>query len=112
GTFGRGPQAKPEDDRYLRAAIQEYDNIAKLGQIMREGPIKGSLLKVVLDDYLRLKKLFAARLVTVSTSEGDKSSITEVGLEEKPLTYLRLLLMFFTATESLVAFLHIPFLMF
>ncbi|XP_047207566.1 cadherin-23-like isoform X2 [Girardinichthys multiradiatus] len=78
GTFGRGPQAKPEDDRYLRAAIQEYDNIAKLGQIMREGPIKGSLLKVVLDDYLRLKKLFAARLVTVSTSEGDKSSITEL----------------------------------
>uniref|UniRef100_A0A8C9TL15 Cadherin-related 23 n=1 Tax=Scleropages formosus TaxID=113540 RepID=A0A8C9TL15_SCLFO len=44
GTFGREPQAsKPEDDRYLRAAIQEYDNIAKLGQIMREGPIKVSL---------------------------------------------------------------------
>lgn len=43
GTFGREPQAsKPEDDRYLRAAIQEYDNIAKLGQIMREGPIKVS----------------------------------------------------------------------
>uniref|UniRef100_A0A8C8FMF7 Cadherin domain-containing protein n=1 Tax=Oncorhynchus tshawytscha TaxID=74940 RepID=A0A8C8FMF7_ONCTS len=40
GTFGRKPQAKPEDDRYLRAAIQEYDNIAKLGQIMREGPVK------------------------------------------------------------------------
>ncbi|XP_060538229.1 cadherin-23 isoform X1 [Pantherophis guttatus] len=41
GTFGRGPSAsKPEEDRYLRAAIQEYDNIAKLGQIMREGPIK------------------------------------------------------------------------
>uniref|UniRef100_A0A3Q0R7E9 Cadherin-related 23 n=1 Tax=Amphilophus citrinellus TaxID=61819 RepID=A0A3Q0R7E9_AMPCI len=40
GTFGREPQAKPEDDRYLRAAIQEYDNIAKLGHIMREGPIK------------------------------------------------------------------------
>ncbi|XP_069096663.1 cadherin-23-like [Pleurodeles waltl] len=43
GTFGREPAAssgKPEDDRYLRAAIQEYDNIAKLGQIMREGPIK------------------------------------------------------------------------
>eukprot|EP00064_Thunnus_orientalis_P005692 superscaffoldBa00000570_g5706 len=83
GTFGREPQAKPEDDRYLRAAIQEYDNIAKLGQIMREGPIKvrhlhGSLLKVVLDDYLRLKKLFAARLVTVSTSQGDHSSITEL----------------------------------
>uniref|UniRef100_A0A087Y9L4 Cadherin-related 23 n=1 Tax=Poecilia formosa TaxID=48698 RepID=A0A087Y9L4_POEFO len=80
GTFGREPQARPEDDRYLRAAIQEYDNIAKLGQIMREGPIKGSLLKVVLDDYLRLKKLFAARLVTVSTGqgEGDKSSITEL----------------------------------
>uniref|UniRef100_A0A671XIT7 Cadherin-23 n=1 Tax=Sparus aurata TaxID=8175 RepID=A0A671XIT7_SPAAU len=78
GTFGREPQAKPEDDRYLRAAIQEYDNIAKLGQIMREGPIKGSLLKVVLDDYLRLKKLFAARLVNVSTSQGDHSSVTEL----------------------------------
>ncbi|XP_028278698.1 cadherin-23 [Parambassis ranga] len=78
GTFGREPQAKPDDDRYLRAAIQEYDNIAKLGQIMREGPIKGSLLKVVLDDYLRLKKLFAARLVTVSTGEGDHSSVTEL----------------------------------
>ncbi|XP_023183487.1 cadherin-23 isoform X6 [Xiphophorus maculatus] len=80
GTFGREPQARPEDDRYLRAAIQEYDNIAKLGQIMREGPIKGSLLKVVLDDYLRLKKLFAARLATVSTGqgEGDKSSVTEL----------------------------------
>ncbi|XP_037320872.2 cadherin-23 [Pungitius pungitius] len=78
GTFGREPQAKPEDDRYLRAAIQEYDNIAKLGQIMREGPIKGSLLNVVLDDYLRLKKLFAARLVTVSTSQGDHSSVTEL----------------------------------
>ncbi|KAM4730337.1 cadherin-23 [Anableps anableps] len=80
GTFGREPQARPEDDRYLRAAIQEYDNIAKLGQIMREGPIKGSLLKVVLDDYLRLKKLFAARLVNVSTGqgEGDMSSVTEL----------------------------------
>ncbi|XP_033956694.1 cadherin-23 [Pseudochaenichthys georgianus] len=78
GTFGREPQAKPEDDRYLRAAIQEYDNIAKLGQIMREGPIKGSLLNVVLDDYMRLKKLFAARLVTVSTSQGDQSSVTEL----------------------------------
>lgn len=40
GTFGRDPQVKPDDDRYLRAAIQEYDNIAKLGQIMRDGPIK------------------------------------------------------------------------
>ncbi|XP_045295492.1 cadherin-23 isoform X5 [Leopardus geoffroyi] len=41
GTFGREPAAvKPDDDRYLRAAIQEYDNIAKLGQIIREGPIK------------------------------------------------------------------------
>ncbi|KTG41174.1 hypothetical protein cypCar_00023431, partial [Cyprinus carpio] len=79
GTFGHEPQAsKPEDDRYLRAAIQEYDNIAKLGQIMREGPIKGSLLKVVLDDYLRLKKLFAARMVTKSTSHGDQSSVTEL----------------------------------
>ncbi|XP_026165849.1 cadherin-23 [Mastacembelus armatus] len=78
GTFGREPQAKPEDDRYLRAAIQEYDNIAKLGQIMREGPIKGSLLQVVLEDYLRLKKLFAARLVTVSTTQGENSSVTEL----------------------------------
>uniref|UniRef100_A0A5F9CWR8 Cadherin related 23 n=1 Tax=Oryctolagus cuniculus TaxID=9986 RepID=A0A5F9CWR8_RABIT len=41
GTFGREPTAvKPADDRYLRAAIQEYDNIAKLGQIIREGPIQ------------------------------------------------------------------------
>lgn len=45
GTFGREPAAvKPDDDRYLRAAIQEYDNIAKLGQIIREGPIKVSPL--------------------------------------------------------------------
>ncbi|XP_071009786.1 cadherin-23 [Oncorhynchus clarkii lewisi] len=78
GTFGREPQAKPEDDRYLRAAIQEYDNVAKLGQIMREGPIKGSLLNGVLDNYLRLKKLFAARLVTKSTSQCDQSSVTEL----------------------------------
>ncbi|XP_060130890.1 cadherin-23 isoform X1 [Zootoca vivipara] len=49
GTFGREPSAaKPEEDRYLRAAIQEYDNIAKLGQIMREGPIK--LIQNDLDD--------------------------------------------------------------
>uniref|UniRef100_A0A8C7FVV4 Cadherin-23 n=1 Tax=Oncorhynchus kisutch TaxID=8019 RepID=A0A8C7FVV4_ONCKI len=48
GTFGREPQAKPEDDRYLRTAIQEYDNVAKLGQIMREGPIK--LIQSDLDD--------------------------------------------------------------
>uniref|UniRef100_A0A3Q2DLG3 Cadherin-23 n=1 Tax=Cyprinodon variegatus TaxID=28743 RepID=A0A3Q2DLG3_CYPVA len=48
GTFGREPQARPDDDRYLRAAIQEYDNIAKLGQIMREGPIK--LIQSDLDD--------------------------------------------------------------
>ncbi|XP_043991850.1 cadherin-23 isoform X2 [Gambusia affinis] len=48
GTFGREPQARLEDDRYLRAAIQEYDNIAKLGQIMREGPIK--LIQSDLDD--------------------------------------------------------------
>ncbi|GCC18062.1 hypothetical protein chiPu_0017781 [Chiloscyllium punctatum] len=41
GTFGHAPPtSKLEDDRYLRAAIQEYDSIAKLGQIMREGPIK------------------------------------------------------------------------
>ncbi|KAM4702929.1 cadherin-23 [Rhinophrynus dorsalis] len=79
GTFGREPTAsKPEDDRYLRAAIQEYDNIAKLGQIMREGPIKGSLLKVVLDDYMRLKKLLAQRMVHKATSSGDQSSVTEL----------------------------------
>ncbi|XP_055018856.1 cadherin-23 [Boleophthalmus pectinirostris] len=78
GTFGREPQAKPEDDRYLRAAIQEYDNIAKLGHLMRDGPIKGSLLKVVLDDYLRLKKLFAARLVTSYTGQEESSSVTEL----------------------------------
>ncbi|XP_045556594.1 cadherin-23 [Salmo salar] len=85
GTFGRDPQAKPEDDRYLRAAIQEYDNVGKLGQIMREGPIKGSLLSGVLDNYLRLKKLFAARLVTKSTSQCDQSSVTEVEREKKQL---------------------------
>ncbi|XP_075791073.1 cadherin-23 isoform X6 [Pelodiscus sinensis] len=80
GTFGREPSAaKPDDDRYLRAAIQEYDNIAKLGQIMREGPIKGSLLKVVLDDYMRLKKLLAQRMVhKATTSQGDQSSVTEL----------------------------------
>ncbi|XP_053553041.1 cadherin-23-like, partial [Bombina bombina] len=80
GTFGREPTAtKPEDDRYLRAAIQEYDNIAKLGQIMREGPIKGSLLKVVLDDYMRLKKLLAQRMIhKATTSSGDQSSVTEL----------------------------------
>ncbi|XP_009952663.1 PREDICTED: cadherin-23, partial [Leptosomus discolor] len=79
-TFGREPSAaKPEDDRYLRAAIQEYDNISKLGQIMREGPIKGSLLKVVLDDYMRLKKLFAQRMVHKATaSQGDRSSVSEL----------------------------------
>nr|XP_042122355.1 cadherin-23 isoform X1 [Peromyscus maniculatus bairdii] len=49
GTFGREPAAvKPDDDRYLRAAIQEYDNIAKLGQIIREGPIK--LIHTELDE--------------------------------------------------------------
>ncbi|KAF7247329.1 Cadherin-23 [Varanus komodoensis] len=80
GTFGREPSAaKPEDDRYLRAAIQEYDNIAKLGQIMREGPIKGSLLKVVLDDYMRLKRLLAERMVhKATTSHGDQSSVSEL----------------------------------
>ncbi|XP_043375430.1 cadherin-23 isoform X5 [Dermochelys coriacea] len=80
GTFGREPSAvKPDDDRYLRAAIQEYDNIAKLGQIMREGPIKGSLLKVVLDDYMRLKKLLAQRMVhKATTHQGDQSSVTEL----------------------------------
>ena len=43
GTFGREPAAvRPDDDRYLRAAIQEYDSIARLGQVIREGPIKVS----------------------------------------------------------------------
>nr|XP_024643761.1 cadherin-23 isoform X2 [Macaca nemestrina] len=52
GTFGREPAAvKPDDDRYLRAAIQEYDNIAKLGQIIREGPIK--LIQTELDEEPR-----------------------------------------------------------
>ncbi|XP_039176462.1 cadherin-23 isoform X6 [Crotalus tigris] len=80
GTFGRGPSAsKPEEDRYLRAAIQEYDNIAKLGQITREGPIKASLLKIVLDDYMRLKRLLAERMVhKITTSHGDHSSISEL----------------------------------
>ncbi|XP_026528519.1 cadherin-23, partial [Notechis scutatus] len=80
GTFGRGPSAsKPEEDHYLRAAIQEYDNIAKLGQIMREGPIKASLLKVVLDDYMRLKRLLAERMVhRATTSHGDQSSVSEL----------------------------------
>ncbi|XP_078716087.1 cadherin-23 [Lampetra fluviatilis] len=81
GTFGRDPLTggtKSEDDRYLRAAIQEYDNIARLGQIMRDGPVKGSLLKVVLDDYLRLKKLFAARVLHKSLSIAESSSTTEL----------------------------------
>lgn len=67
---------------------------------------------MVLDDYLRLKKLFAARLATVSTGqgEGDKSSVTEVGLEEKPLSSLHLV--FFTATQSDWTVLLIPSLMF
>ncbi|XP_044516180.1 cadherin-23 [Gracilinanus agilis] len=56
GTFGREPSAvKPEDDRYLRAAIQEYDNIAKLGQIIREGPIK--LIQTELEDEVADRSL-------------------------------------------------------
>ncbi|XP_078387064.1 cadherin-23 [Cetorhinus maximus] len=51
GTFGREPPtSKLEDDRYLRAAIQEYDSIAKLGQIMREGPIKQLIPSDMEDD--------------------------------------------------------------
>jgi hypothetical protein len=50
---------------------------------------QGSLLKVVLDDYLRLKGLFAARLVTKSTSQGDHSSVTEVGSERQPVPHHR-----------------------
>ncbi|XP_051008445.1 cadherin-23 [Acomys russatus] len=86
GTFGREPAAvKPDDDRYLRAAIQEYDNIAKLGQIIREGPIKGSLLKVVLEDYLRLKKLFAQRMVQKASScHSSISELIHTELEEEP----------------------------
>ncbi|XP_058433885.1 cadherin-23 isoform X6 [Marmota monax] len=86
GTFGREPAAvKPDDDRYLRAAIQEYDNIAKLGQIIREGPIKGSLLKVVLEDYLRLKKLFAQRMVQKASScHSSTSELIQTELEEEP----------------------------
>ncbi|KAM5240457.1 cadherin-23 isoform 1-T1 [Hipposideros larvatus] len=86
GTFGREPAAvKPDDDRYLRAAIQEYDNIAKLGQIIREGPIKGSLLKVVLEDYLRLKKLFAQRMVQKAAScHSSISELIQTELEEEP----------------------------
>lgn len=42
--------------------------------------IQGSLLKVVLEDYMRLKKLFAERMVHKATtaSQGDQSSVTEV----------------------------------
>ncbi|XP_038600149.1 cadherin-23 isoform X5 [Tachyglossus aculeatus] len=82
GTFGREPSAaKPEEDRYLKAAIQEYDNIAKLGHIIREGPIKGTLLKVVLEDYLRLKRLFAQRMVQKATS--NRSSVAELVQDEE-----------------------------
>ncbi|XP_055454812.1 cadherin-23 [Psammomys obesus] len=85
GTFGREPAAvKPDDDRYLRAAIQEYDNIAKLGQIIREGPIKGSLLKVVLEDYLRLKKLLAQRMVQKASCRSSFSELIHNELEEEP----------------------------
>uniref|UniRef100_A0A8C4MIF9 Cadherin-23 n=1 Tax=Equus asinus asinus TaxID=83772 RepID=A0A8C4MIF9_EQUAS len=77
GTFGREPAAvKPDDDRYLRAAIQEYDNIAKLGQIIREGPIKGSLL---------IKKLFAQRMVQKAAScHSSISELIPTELEEEP----------------------------
>lgn len=69
GTFGREPQAKPEDDRYLRAAIQEYDNIAKLGQIMREGPIKVRHLCETPDTHKHVQSqehLFFRRSCTLS----------------------------------------------
>lgn len=40
---------------------------------------QGTLLKVVLDDYMRLKKLFAQRMVHKATaSQGDRSSVSEV----------------------------------
>uniref|UniRef100_A0A8D2QA54 Cadherin-23 n=1 Tax=Zonotrichia albicollis TaxID=44394 RepID=A0A8D2QA54_ZONAL len=42
-------------------------------------PGQGTLLKVVLDDYMRLKKLFAQRMVHKATSsQGDRSSVSEV----------------------------------
>lgn len=42
---------------------------------------QGSLLKVVLDDYMRLKKLFAQRMVHKATaSQGDRSSVSEVDM--------------------------------
>uniref|UniRef100_A0A8C4R7S3 Cadherin-related 23 n=1 Tax=Eptatretus burgeri TaxID=7764 RepID=A0A8C4R7S3_EPTBU len=41
GTFGREPAtAKRRGDHYLHTALQEYDNIARLGNIIREGPMK------------------------------------------------------------------------
>uniref|UniRef100_A0A8C4RAT2 Cadherin-related 23 n=1 Tax=Eptatretus burgeri TaxID=7764 RepID=A0A8C4RAT2_EPTBU len=79
GTFGREPAtAKRRGDHYLHTALQEYDNIARLGNIIREGPMKGSVLKVVLDDYLRLKNLFATRLLHQSLSQVESSSTTEL----------------------------------
>lgn len=72
GTFGREPQARPDDDRYLRAAIQEYDNIAKLGQIMREGPIKvrnaARLLNVLLIKLIHLNPNQQVLRETVATT--------------------------------------------
>uniref|UniRef100_A0A2I3GD30 Cadherin-23 n=1 Tax=Nomascus leucogenys TaxID=61853 RepID=A0A2I3GD30_NOMLE len=88
GTFGREPAAiKPDDDRYLRAAIQEYDNIAKLGPwwgLTLSLP-QGSLLKVVLEDYLRLKKLFAQRMVQKASScHSSISELIQTELDEEP----------------------------
>lgn len=57
---------------------------------------------MVLDDYLRMKKLFAARLVTASTGPGDRSSVTEVGSEQRVYRLHHLLL------TSDLAFLQAP----
>lgn len=47
--------------------------------ITRSLSTQGTLLKVVLDDYMRLKKLFAQRMVHKATaSQGDRSSVSEV----------------------------------
>lgn len=74
GTFGREPAAvKPDDDRYLRAAIQEYDNIAKLGQIIREGPIKVSLPCGLLPPPPRCRKVDTPGLARPALCDGENT---------------------------------------
>lgn len=79
GTFGREPQAKPEDDRYLRAAIQEYDNIAKLGQIMREGPIK---VRHLCETSLRRTPADSASKKNISKNEARGSTDWRKGCQD------------------------------